>query len=492
MALGARAGRSSPHSLSHAQSSDGGGVNDGGDGGGGGGDDDEDDVEEEEGVSVFDELVACLEAGGGARVVDTPPEGACALVYVCPGAFTYAPLCAELVDPTSFTNRAIRAACLGELAYEVGARVLHPKHGKGTVTEMLEDARIVVMFDIGESHRYRPSSLHKLSPDLSADSAAADSAAADPPPGPAPDSAGAGAGTGASAAALAPMMVHVESGSSEQVTAPEPSPTEPSPRPTPARSPSARKWKQMSMARAASAAMAETSTRERAAARARALLPPSGPKPASTLVPLFSTAAGFGTYMETLPNQLKPLRDLGLFRLFFQKWPECTALRAAAAAQALTGLPRVLATSAAEDEAGERSRQSFRKRIISAGGEGAQRIISAGGEGAQRIISAGGEGAQRIISAGGEGALAAASFAAVAAQRAPSLPSPKVPSLPTCRKSSGGIGRKSSSREASPASPSSLESGHQATLPTSVPAVPAGSSSRGAAERATVRPSDAE
>ena len=121
--------------------------------------------------------------------------------------------------------------------------------------------------------------------------------------------------------------------------------------------------------------------------------------------------------------------------------------------------PRARGASAAEDEAGERSRQSFRKRIISAGGEGA---------------------------------LAAASFAAVAAQRAPSLPSPKVPSLPTCRKSSGGIGRKSSSREASPASPSSLESGHQATLPTSVPAVAAGSSSRGAAERATVRPSDAE
>ena len=457
MALGARAGRGSPHSLSHAQRSDSGGGNDGGDdGGGGGGDDDDDDEddEEEEGVSVFDELVACLEAGGGARVVDTPTEGACALVYVCPGAFTYAPLCAELIDPTSFTNRAIRAACLGELAFEVGARVLHPKHGKGTVTELLEDARIVVMFDIGESHRYRPSSLHKLSPDPSADSAAADSTAADvaadPPPDPAPDSAGAGAGTGAGAAALAPMMVRVESSSSERVAAPEPSPTEPSPRPTPTRSPSARAWKQMSMARAASAAMAEaSSTRVRAAARARALLPPSGPKPAATLVPLFSTAAGFSTYMETLPNQLKPLRDLGLFRLFFQKWPECTALRAAAAAQALTGLPRVLATSAVEDEAGERSRQSFRKRIISAGGEGAQRIISAGGEGAQRIISA-----------GGEGALAAASFA----QRAPSLPSPKMPSLPTCRKSSGGIGRKSSSREASPASPSSLESGHQATL----------------------------
>ena len=338
------------------------------------------------------------------------------------------------------------------------------------------------MFDIGEAHRYRPSSLHKLSPDLSADSAAADSAAADPPPGPAPDSAGAGARTGAGAAALAPIMVRVESGSSEQVTAPEPSPTEPSPRPTPlVRSQSAQKWRQMSLVRAASAAMVEESTRARDAARALALLPPSGPKPAATLVPLFSTAAGFGTYMETLPNQLKPLRDLGLFRLFFQKWPECTALRAAAAAQALTGLPRVLTTSAAEDEASERSRQSFRKRIISAGGEGAQRIISAGGEGAQRIISA-----------GGEGALAAASFAAVAAQRAPSLPSPKVPSLPTCRKSSGGIGRKSSSREASPASPSSLESGHQATLPTSVPAVAAGSSSRGAAERATVRPSDAE
>ena len=353
------------------------------------------------------------------------------------------------------------------------------------------------MFDIGEAHRYRPSSLHKLSPDLSADSAAADSAAADlaadPPPGPAPDSAGAGARTGAGAAALAPIMVRVESGSSEQVTAPEPSPTEPSPRPTPlVRSQSAQKWRQMSLVRAASAAMVEESTRARDAARALALLPPSGPKPAATLVPLFSTAAGFGTYMETLPNQLKPLRDLGLFRLFFQKWPECTALRAAAAAQALTGLPRVLTTSAAEDEASERSRQSFRKRIISAGGEGAQRIISAGGEGAQRIISAGGEGAQRIISAGGEGALAAASFAAVAAQRAPSLPSPKVPSLPTCRKSSGGTGRKSSSREASPASPSSLESGHQATLPTSVTAVAAGSSSRGAAERATVRPSDAE
>ena len=52
--------------------------------------------------------------------------------------------------------------------YPRGTRVSHGKHGLGTVTSILppdakEPERVVVMFDKQEEHKYRPSSLHKLS-----------------------------------------------------------------------------------------------------------------------------------------------------------------------------------------------------------------------------------------------------------------------------------------------------------------------------------------
>ena len=43
-----------------------------------------------------------------------------------------------------------------------GARLSHEKHGLGTVTDHLSDDRVVVMFDKQAEHKYRPSSLHKL------------------------------------------------------------------------------------------------------------------------------------------------------------------------------------------------------------------------------------------------------------------------------------------------------------------------------------------
>lgn len=47
--------------------------------------------------------------------------------------------------------------------YEEGARVVHKTHGAGTVAEVTDEPNMTrVVFDKGESHRYRPGSLHKL------------------------------------------------------------------------------------------------------------------------------------------------------------------------------------------------------------------------------------------------------------------------------------------------------------------------------------------
>ena len=47
--------------------------------------------------------------------------------------------------------------------FALGARVDHPVHGPGRVVEHMDDGRTRVNFDNGESHRYRPESLNKLS-----------------------------------------------------------------------------------------------------------------------------------------------------------------------------------------------------------------------------------------------------------------------------------------------------------------------------------------
>ena len=47
--------------------------------------------------------------------------------------------------------------------FEVGDRVCHPTRGDGTVMEGKDgDERLYILFDDGETHRYKQSSLHKI------------------------------------------------------------------------------------------------------------------------------------------------------------------------------------------------------------------------------------------------------------------------------------------------------------------------------------------
>ena len=48
------------------------------------------------------------------------------------------------------------------MGIEVGVRLNHPERGPGIVVEIMEDGRTRVRFDSGEEHRYKPSSLTKL------------------------------------------------------------------------------------------------------------------------------------------------------------------------------------------------------------------------------------------------------------------------------------------------------------------------------------------
>ena len=51
----------------------------------------------------------------------------------------------------------------GELhSFGVGARVVHRHRGAGSVLEIMPDGRTRILFDSGEEHRYRPSSMVKL------------------------------------------------------------------------------------------------------------------------------------------------------------------------------------------------------------------------------------------------------------------------------------------------------------------------------------------
>ena len=43
----------------------------------------------------------------------------------------------------------------------------------------------------------------------------------------------------------------------------------------------------------------------------------------------------FASYMDSFPEALQALRVLGLFRVFFKKWPECRELQAAARTRTL-------------------------------------------------------------------------------------------------------------------------------------------------------------
>ena len=52
-----------------------------------------------------------------------------------------------------------------------GDRVVHGTHGPGVVAELLEGGRTKVVFDSGEEHRYKPSSMYKLEPEDQVDEA---------------------------------------------------------------------------------------------------------------------------------------------------------------------------------------------------------------------------------------------------------------------------------------------------------------------------------
>ena len=58
---------------------------------------------------------------------------------------------------------ASKASPASGAGFALGARVNHPMHGPGRVVEHMDDGRTRVQFDNGESHRYKPQSLHKLS-----------------------------------------------------------------------------------------------------------------------------------------------------------------------------------------------------------------------------------------------------------------------------------------------------------------------------------------
>jgi hypothetical protein len=47
-----------------------------------------------------------------------------------------------------------------------GMRFYHDKHGPGTVDNVLDDGVVVIHFDNGDFHRYRPGNMHKLTPIL--------------------------------------------------------------------------------------------------------------------------------------------------------------------------------------------------------------------------------------------------------------------------------------------------------------------------------------
>ena len=88
--------------------------------------------------------------------------------------------------------------------FAVGTRVKHPTRGNGTVTELLQDeSRSRVLFDSGEEHRYKPSSMHKIVPL----EIAAGAAAAPAPPASTSASASASASVSSSDAASLPAKL---------------------------------------------------------------------------------------------------------------------------------------------------------------------------------------------------------------------------------------------------------------------------------------------
>ena len=67
---------------------------------------------------------------------------------------------AELLQSDALTEEQI--ADHPKWPFPVDARVLHHKHGAGVVTKLLEDGRTRGVFDSGEEHKYKTSSMYKM------------------------------------------------------------------------------------------------------------------------------------------------------------------------------------------------------------------------------------------------------------------------------------------------------------------------------------------
>ena len=71
---------------------------------------------------------------------------------------------AQLPAATATTATGATAGDGRAFKFAEGARVQHVLRGAGVVTELMADGRTRIRFDDGgEEHRYRPSSMHKIS-----------------------------------------------------------------------------------------------------------------------------------------------------------------------------------------------------------------------------------------------------------------------------------------------------------------------------------------
>ena len=98
------------------------------------------------------------------------------ILHEHPSEHRHAKQRASVFQANLFTSFGLKK--LDDWTFEVGVRVVHPKHGAGVVAELMADGRTRVAFDNGEEHRYKPSSMHKLHAASEADAAAAAVAAA--------------------------------------------------------------------------------------------------------------------------------------------------------------------------------------------------------------------------------------------------------------------------------------------------------------------------
>ena len=68
----------------------------------------------------------------------------------------------DILDRADRASAVPDAAAAAGQEWAPGARVFHSVRGPGAVVEIMEDGRTKVRFDSGEEHRYKPSSMHKI------------------------------------------------------------------------------------------------------------------------------------------------------------------------------------------------------------------------------------------------------------------------------------------------------------------------------------------